>query len=85
VNPTSEQALVPPRPNLGPEPWTGEGGLANLILPMTGVAVVLVAAWLWARRRGRKERLAPSPPSREAADESPEARLLALCERLRAT
>ncbi|APW63420.1 hypothetical protein [Paludisphaera borealis] len=79
-----EQALVPPRPNPGPEPWSGDGGLANPLLIVAVAAAGLSAVWLWRRRRRVKQPSRPPTPSLPL-DESPEARLLALCEQVRGT
>ncbi len=86
MSPSPEQAqpLVPPRPNLGPEPWSGDGGAASLLLLPAIVALGLLAFWRRARRRGRRG-LVSSPSPASPVDESPEARLLKLCEQLRGT
>jgi len=79
-----EQALVPPRPNPGPESWTGDGGSASPSLILAIAAAALGAFWFWRRRR-RLKRPSPPPTPAQPVDESPEARLLALCEQLRGT
>ncbi|MDG3004161.1 hypothetical protein [Paludisphaera mucosa] len=75
--------IVPPRPNLGPEPWRDDS--APWLVPVA----ILVAAGLIAatvlRRRRRRASLPATAGSPAAVDDSPEGRLLALCDRLRAT
>jgi len=75
------EILVPPRPNLGPEPWDGDGWSA-WASPALALAAAAALTWLEWRARGRRRssRLPPPP----ADDAPPEERLLALCDRLRA-
>ena len=60
-SPPSTEILRPPRPNLGPEPWSAPPSWPfGWIL---GGLVVLVGAWLVARRlRKRPNTAAPVPP-----------------------
>jgi hypothetical protein len=78
VNEPVAQSLVPPRPNLGPEPWT-EGpslGRAWLVVP---ALIALVVAWLaWRIVRARRLRSPQAPISPEPLDQSPRGRLVAL-------
>ncbi len=78
--PEAEGPLIPPRPNLGPEPWpepqgsTGRavGGLFALI------GLVLLLAWRWRRRR-KSDNLARQSPVEAAldgADDDPRRRLI---------
>jgi hypothetical protein len=72
------KTLVPPRPNLGPEPWPGSSSLETVWL-FLGIAILAVAAWLLSRivlRRLRRSRHGAAPP--EPHDGSPRGRLVAL-------
>lgn len=44
--------LVPPRPNLGPEPWP-ESGLPWIWITALAIATAMVVAWIWWRLRRR--------------------------------
>ncbi len=73
------QILVPPRPNRGPEPWDDQA--TRPIWPPLALALAAVLAWMtWRlrRRRGTTPVLPPLP-----VDAPLDARLLALCDRLR--
>ncbi len=74
--------LVPPRPNLGPEPWRDDStsALWPAWLALAFLAA-LVAAWI-ARRRRPGEAAAPGLSAEE--DDAPETRLVALGVFLRA-
>jgi hypothetical protein len=86
VSQAPEQALVPPRPNPGPEPWSGDGGFATPLLLLAIAAACLSAFWIWRRRRRRLNHPSRRPPTpSQPLDDSPEARLLALCEQVRGT
>lgn len=76
--------LVPPRPNLGPEPWRETALMPRLPLAMAAAVVVLLAAWYW-RRRGlfRARRAGPTAGDAATADRGPRERLLDLSETLR--
>lgn len=58
--------LIPPRPNLGPEPWDegGGAGLGTMVGVGAVVAIaILLAGWGWTRSRRRRrgpERIAPT-------------------------
>lgn len=77
------EAIVLPRPNPGPEPWSGEGGPSGAGLGLTVAFALLAAFGFWLRRRGRRS---ATPAAKGAAtDDSPQARLIALCEQVRGT
>jgi hypothetical protein len=78
VNEPTARSLVPPRPNLGPEPWSEIPGRGRtwLVVP---VLVALVGAWLaWRIVRARRKRSSQGAVSLEPLDESPRGRLVAL-------
>ena len=74
MNPSKPGVLVPPRPNLGPEPWD-EPDSWRAYLPALGVVFALVivvtfAAWRMRRVRARGRHALPGPirvPHRSAA------------------
>jgi hypothetical protein len=87
MEPTTAQGLVPPRPNLGPEPWVEDSGRSSIVgLSILGLVVLLILAWWWRRaRRSRSDR-----PSLEVElaqvpepDLSPRSRLIASAEAVR--
>jgi hypothetical protein len=86
VNGNEARGLVPPRPNLGPEPWREPDATPRLLLAMgiAAVAVVLLA-WLWRRRRAalRARRAATAIAGLAAADPTPRDRLVGLSESIR--
>lgn len=80
--------MVPPRPNLGPEPWSEtrfEGITFSRAAPITAVLLFLVTAWILLRRRAVRRRHAAPPADAEVLDDTPSARLLRLAERARET
>jgi hypothetical protein len=85
VNGEKAKGLVPPRPNLGPEPWREPDATSRLLLGL-GIAVValVLAAWAWRRRIRRAARvrggLSAAPT---AADPTPRDRLVGLSETIR--
>ena len=81
------RGLVPPRPNLGPEPWTEAQPITEILLVLGLMAALLLAGLglLWHRRRrarrDRRGRLAGGVgPDSEPA---PRDRLVALAESVR--
>jgi hypothetical protein len=72
------RSLIPPQPNLGPEPWSNGPSLDPVWLVVLAV-FALIATWLaWKIVRRRRIRLPEGPVSPEALDESPRGRLVAL-------
>jgi hypothetical protein len=88
VNGDEARGLVPPRPNLGPEPWREPQAASWLLLAigigLAAVAVVLLA-WLWRRRRVavRARRPASAVDGLAAVDPTPRDRLVGLSEAIR--
>lgn len=79
------RGLVPPRPNLGPEPWREPDPRSGLVLAATIVIlVVLLALWIRRRRRSRHAR-GNDPSTRDSitAPPGPRGRLVDLSETVR--
>jgi hypothetical protein len=72
------RTLVPPRPNLGPEPWTTSPPLSPfwLFLAIPSSAVVVWAFWKLLRRGLARSRAADATP--DEPDITPRGRLVAL-------
>ena len=75
---TPGRSLVPPRPNLGPEPWPTPSRLPILWLASAAVILLCLAGLVWRslRRRGKDSREAQ--PSPDSLDATPRGRLVAL-------
>jgi hypothetical protein len=84
VNEAAPGGLVPPRPNLGPEPWADDQSIVE-ILAATGILASLMLAWLFWRlyRRGgvrsRRSSLAPQ----NQPDATPRGHFVALSDSIR--
>jgi hypothetical protein len=78
VNEPTARSLLPPRPNLGTEPWSDSRSVdrAWLVAP---ALIALVAAWIaWRLVRARRAPTPQGPVSLQPLDESPRGRLVAL-------
>jgi hypothetical protein len=84
VNPAAARALVPPRPNLGPEPWSEPDPFA-LFYVLGATAAALFILWLGWRRHGRfrVSRVVSGLSSQNPRDTSPHGRLVALSQSFR--
>jgi hypothetical protein len=84
VNQPGARRLVPPRPNLGPEPWSEAQPLAGFFV-VAGTLACLLLVWLvWRRgRRGRVGRLARDLISQRPRDVTPRGRLVGLSDSIR--
>lgn len=86
MNGNEARGLVPPKPNLGPEPWSDVRPGSRLLLPTVLVAiafVTLILAWNWRRRRAAlRARRTPADPAMTAAP-TPRDRLVGLSESIR--
>jgi hypothetical protein len=84
----NSRALVPPRPNLGPEPWseTRQGGSQ---LPWLGIGAAILAALLLGllllRRRSQRRRARPIKSPTIVLDPTPETQLVQLASEVRET
>jgi hypothetical protein len=87
VNDGVPRGLVPPRPNLGPEPWPDAGPITGLLLVLGLMAALLLAGagLLWRHHRKaprvRQGRLAPAAGF--DSQPTPRDRLVALAESVR--
>jgi hypothetical protein len=84
VNPVNARGLVPPRPNLGPEPWSDPEPIA-LYLWVAGALAFLVLIWI-VRKRLRRARVGrPGLDIANAGDRdtTPRGRLVALSRSIR--
>jgi hypothetical protein len=89
VNGNEARGLVPPQPNLGPEPWR-DPDATPWLMPAVAAAMVLVlllAVWLWYRRRAalRSRKSAIPAGGLAIADPTPRDRLVGLSESIRDT
>jgi hypothetical protein len=84
LNDVSPKGLVPPRPNLGTEPWPSEPPIA-LYLSVAAVLFAVVIVGLFLRRlRPRRRRTAPRGlPVASPPDTSPRGQMVALSASLR--
>ena len=85
MNQENARVLVPPRPNLGPEPWSEE---RSSLWPLLGVGLVLaalLAGAVWIISRRRRRRRAVSTPQPVASLDTPDAQLLSLAVQARET
>ena len=84
MNPATARAIVPPRPNLGPEPWS-EPNPFSLYFVLGATLAALFVLWFGWRRLGRfrAERPVSNLSSQNPRDTSPHGRLVALSQTLR--
>jgi hypothetical protein len=84
VNPANARGLVPPRPNLGPEPWSDLQPIA-LFFWVGGALPALLVIWLvWRRLRSARIKQAGLDLSNQGPlDTSPRGRLVALSNSMR--
>jgi hypothetical protein len=85
VNGEKARGLIPPRPNLGPEPWREPDPTPGLLLALCLSALAgLLAIWLWRRRRTLGTRgTGASTNGPPAAEPTPRDRLVGLSETIR--
>ncbi len=72
------KVLVPPRPNLGPEPWSVERPSQWPLVVAGLITAVLLAGLIWMIRRRRRGRPSVPPPQPVAFPDTPDAQLLSL-------
>ena len=85
MNQENASVLVPPRPNLGPEPWSEEGVSPWPFLAVGLVLAALLAGAVWMIRRRRRTRQAVPPPQSVTSFDTPDAQLLSLAVQARET
>ncbi len=86
MNGNEARGLVPPKPNLGPEPWRDVRHTSRLLLPAALVAVAVVAlvlAWIWRRRRAAIRARQALVRAGTVAEPTPRDRLVGLSESIR--
>jgi hypothetical protein len=84
VNGEKARGLVPPRPNLGPEPWREPDATPWLLLALGLAALAgLLIAWAWRRRGARGARGPVASAIGAPADPTPRDRLVGLSETIR--
>lgn len=87
MNQENPRSLVPPRPNLGPEPWseTNPSPWPLLAMALALVALFSGAFWIIRRRRAARRRAVLLPTPALALDGSPGGQLLSLASQIRET
>ncbi len=77
IAPGPSEGLIPPRPNLGPEPWADPPGGPRRLPPWAWflAPALLLAAWRWRRLRRRRIRPAGDGLAAPPADPDPSPRL----------
>lgn len=84
MNPASARTLVPPRPNLGPEPWNEPDPIALYWLFGAALASLLAAWFAWKRLAQTRYNLRGfHPSSTQPPDTSTRGRLFALSQSMR--
>ncbi len=84
MNEVSPKGLVPPRPNLGTEPWASEPPIAlYLSAAAVFIALAFVGLLLWRLRRRRRRMPPQSLPTASPPDDSPRGQMVALSATLR--
>jgi hypothetical protein len=84
VNQSSTRGLVPPRPNLGPEPWSDSQSIATGVVLAVTLFAVLVILFVWRQiRRGRTRRVGRVRSNQSPRDATPRGRLVALSDSIR--
>jgi hypothetical protein len=81
VNEDASPGLVPPRPNLGPEPWQDVQPMTRAFPALLLLVVLLMAVLLWRRARRKAARTKGdhrAPSVLDDANPSPRDRLVAL-------
>ncbi|MGP0068996.1 MAG: hypothetical protein ACLQGP_36025 [Isosphaeraceae bacterium] len=81
MNDAVSAGLVPPRPNLGPEPWQAPEPMTRAYSALVVLVLLLIAALLWRRYRRHAARTRRDPGASGAlpdANPTPRDRLVAL-------
>ncbi len=79
MNELASRALVPPRPNLGPEPWADDPSIMRILVAIGAVAFLAIvwSSWRLIRhRRAGSRRSGPAPG--DQADATPRGQFVAL-------
>ncbi len=84
MNPSSAQGFVPPRPNLGPEPWSETQPIGLYLAVGAAVALLFVGWFVWRKRAAARVGLAAFDRSQQGPrDISPRGQLVALSHSIR--
>jgi hypothetical protein len=77
---TQPHALVPPRPNLGPEPWSEarDNGYRSVGIGLALAVCLAGALWITWRRRASRRSRPPAQPQSDPQADSPSAQLVYL-------
>jgi len=80
------RGLVPPRPNLGPEPWPADQPILGVVVAAVTMASLVLAWFLWRLfRRGRARSARTGLVRGNAPDPTPRGQFLALSDSIRET
>ena len=85
MNPAVGRGLVPPRPNLGPEPWSDAQSLAVAFILATALGGLLIAWVFWIWRKKTKARTRSDHKTLSPHDATPQGRLVACSSSIRET
>jgi hypothetical protein len=86
LNQETSRVLVPPRPNLGPEPWSEVRSSRWPVLAILILAMVLLGGWTVLRRRRKARDTRKATAGRVISlDDSPSGKLLNLADEVRGT
>jgi hypothetical protein len=85
--PSRVQVLIPPRPNLGPEPWSEPraGRFPYEAAALATGALLLAAAWIIRRRLAARRRPGTAPARVDFAADDPAMQLIVMASQARET